>query len=206
MDLLVKYIWVDFILRIHCRELDKGSLLMSFYLMTNNSGLILDITFQLSTFRCRQYAQTFFHLLPVVKVLYHWQCQSQRCSLFRISRAWCSLPLSLTLVSGASRWFQTPEWDVHTPTILWQNLEARADVAFVDNDGCSRQEDWHAGLNYITFKLFFWSFSRLMLQWDEAYVVGLVASRALGLTAMAVQLHYRQQKLVLSIIGSYYIQ
>lgn len=109
--------------------------------------------------------------------LYHRCSQSGRCSLFKISRARCSLPLPLRLVSPSPQWFQTPEWDIHNSSILWRNLGARTDAAFVDNDGCSRQGDWHGRLNYITFKLFFRPSSRLMLQWDEAYVVGIVTSQ-----------------------------
>lgn len=90
------------------------------------------------------------------------------------STAWCSLPLSLRLVSSSPQWFQTPEWDIHNSSILWRNLGACTDVAFVDNDGCSRQGIWHGRLNYITFKLFSECFSRLMSQWDEAHVVGIV--------------------------------
>lgn len=96
----------------------------------------------------------------------------------KIRRAWCSLPLSLRLVCCYPQCFQTPEWDIHIPSILWQNLGVRIDVPFVDNDGCSHQGDWHGGLNYITFKVFFFfppSFSRLMLQWDEAHAVGILA-------------------------------
>lgn len=78
-----------------------------------------------------------------------------RCPLFKISRAWCSLPLSLRLVSSSSQWFQTPEWDIHNSSILWRNLGVCTDVAFVDNDGCSHQGYCHGRLNYITFKLFF---------------------------------------------------
>lgn len=111
----------------------------------------------------------------------------ERCPLFKISRAWCSLPLSLRLVCSSTQWFETPEWDIQNSSILWQNLGANTDVAFADHDGCSHQGDWHGRLNYITFKLFFFQFfSRLTLQWDEAHAVGIFASQRKKGTAVEV--------------------
>lgn len=57
-------------------------------------------------------------LCIIYNSVYQYCSQSERCSLFEISRAWCSLPLSLRLVSSSPQWFQTPEWDVHNPRIV----------------------------------------------------------------------------------------